>query len=759
MRVGTRRLVLWIAIALVGVDFTYLSGASNFLASPQSRILNQVLVLGLMVAGAVAVRRGWLDLRSPLTIPGLAWIGATAAATLFSQRPAASLEGLALLLLAAPAYLVVRAILMESWLRQRVDWLLIVSTTVFAMAYLFQAFTQWLSWWSVAGPSIPPLRPGDVGLTIGTVNAVSLYLELLGPIAVWLSWTRWRSRPFTVLLALTALSALVITGSRGAWIGAMAGAAFLASVGWLDAGRPMPRPRGRGRRGPLAWLGGAVLVAAGLAISGPFVTTRMLSGDAGRLELWSAAWSMFAAHPITGVGTGAWQGLRALTPISSANYAVLATSHNSILQVLAETGIVGLLAAGWLVLGILSTGRRAIASAPDRAARITAWICLASLVAAAIHSLVDTQFHLPGVVLLIMLLVARLDLAACVPAGASTAGIRPSGWSLRARLTVAATAVVVGAVLLVPVDIAMVRAQLGNLALDRDDAATALDHFNAATGLHDLPVYRLGQALALGSLGDLSGAADSLAKADTAEPFTFVAAERAFASLSGGDRDLLLARIEADGPYDATATLTAALLRFETDRVQATSDLAAVMANVPTLVFSTRPPALFDDETWASAQHQAIQKVGVGDPVTAAAVATMAGLQDDAVAQRSSIPDGPERRALDLLDAASVGHADLEAARALLRLAPSSAGVQNTIWLLAFRAKSQPLIDEVSNLAVPLFFALPLPPMELVMDGRSDANYSERLPRYPMAASGRLGPRRPYLAGMVTIEPVYRPKS
>ena len=49
--------------------------------------------------------------------------------------------------------------------------------------------------------------------------------------------------------------------------------------------------------------------------------------------------------------------------------------------------------------------------------------------------------------------------------------------------------------------------------------------------------------------------------------------------------------------------------------------------------------------------------------------------------------------------------------------------------------------------------------MELVTDGRVDADYSVRLPRWP---HGRRqvgnGPKRPYIEGMVTIEPVFRPK-
>ena len=183
------RSLAWVLVALAFADLVFFSGASNFLASPQSRILNQVLIGGaILVAGLLALRQR-ADLRSTLLLPGAAWLAANTLSAIFSQRPAASLEALALLLLCAPGYLVVRAIVRDPGLRLRTDWLVVLSTAVFVIAYLAQAFTQWVTWWSVAGPSLPPLRPGDVGLTVGTVNAVALYLELLAPIAIWLAGT------------------------------------------------------------------------------------------------------------------------------------------------------------------------------------------------------------------------------------------------------------------------------------------------------------------------------------------------------------------------------------------------------------------------------------------------------------------------------------------------------------------------------------------------------------------------------------------
>jgi hypothetical protein len=272
--------------------------------------------------------------------------------------------------------------------------------------------------------------------------------------------------------------------------------------------------------------------------------------------------------------------------------------------------------------------------------------------------------------------------------------------------------------------------------------------FDAAVGLHDLPAYRLGQAIARSEIGDRVGAVGALAAMDRAEPFTFVLAQEA--SLAA-DPAPFWSRADVAGPYDPTASVNIAAGRFATDRAGATRDLASAMVQVPPLVYSVRPASLFDDDVWGEAQGAAIGRIGATDPVTATAVALLAGRPDDAVAQRSAVPEGPEQGALDLLATATAGGTvDLEA--------PGSTGVHVVLWMLAFRMESQPLIEEIKAVSVPLSFNVPMPPMELVTDGRVDADYSIRLPRWPQASAGRNGPKRPYIDGFITIEPVYRPK-
>ena len=227
----------WIGVALAFTYLVFLGGASNFLPSPQARIATQITIVTSIAAWLVyAWRRGtsgWA--RSQLLVPGLVYAGAILLSAVTSSRPASSVEAVALLLIALPGYPVVRTILASSFIRPRLEWLMIVTTLAFLVAYLAQVLAQWLAWWGALGPSIPPLRPADVGLTLGTANAVAAHAELLAAPAAWLAWRRWRSWPVSAAILALGAGTLLISASRGAWLGT--GVGLLVMVLWRLAER------------------------------------------------------------------------------------------------------------------------------------------------------------------------------------------------------------------------------------------------------------------------------------------------------------------------------------------------------------------------------------------------------------------------------------------------------------------------------------------------------------------------------------------
>jgi O-antigen ligase len=143
------------------------------------------------------------------------------------------------------------------------------------------------------------------------------------------------------------------------------------------------------------WVGGEKLVtnfsAAGSELSS---TNRTGADGASRNEIWRATLKMFAAHPLLGVGLGAyWIGITAYHDASG----VLTPqeAHNDYLELLSSGGVIGLAIGIWFVVIVVRLTRRNLNTDTGfmRAVRIGAALGLAGVAA---HSLLDFGLHLMG---------------------------------------------------------------------------------------------------------------------------------------------------------------------------------------------------------------------------------------------------------------------------------------------------------------------------------------------------------------------------
>jgi O-antigen ligase len=176
----------------------------------------------------------------------------------------------------------------------------------------------------------------------------------LVPAAVLAAALRRRPSPTGVRLALlvamaTLVTGLLLTESRG---GALAGAACVVAAFVLF----------RGRRWRVAGLAAALVIGLVLALaaspSGLGRLTHFGDEGSGRTELWRVALHEAADHPFTGVGLGnfADESQRYTLSVGTLRFANEIVDkrnvvHNSYLEVLAETGIPGLV----LFLAIVAT--------------------------------------------------------------------------------------------------------------------------------------------------------------------------------------------------------------------------------------------------------------------------------------------------------------------------------------------------------------------------------------------------------------------
>lgn len=258
---------------------------------------------------------------------------------------------------------------------QRVEFLLLMAATIALLhdrtmlrrtidAYLLGCLA--LALLTLGSAALHGIQYGGVNVLFYNKNAIASFLCMGLPLVgariifkVSPQQGRW------IALAIILSGALLVTGSRGGWMGT------IVAIGVLT---------GLKNRGALIRY---ILVATVLVIAmnallpddltriSQFNTANLTSQSTGgtvlsRLILWSDAVKLIAAHPILGVGVG---GYLTIHNYHGDTHDFSATDpHNAILYMWAELGTVGLLAFVFLLAAIFrmaNKGRRATRGTPD----------------------------------------------------------------------------------------------------------------------------------------------------------------------------------------------------------------------------------------------------------------------------------------------------------------------------------------------------------------------------------------------------------
>lgn len=240
-------------------------------------------------------------------------------------------------------------------------------------------------------------------------NPFGAYMGLSAPLALALllharaheipAWLKWLA-----LGGLTAIGAgLVMSGSRGAWLGAGAALGIVTVV--------------HGRRGQIVLLivillialagtvGGAALVPdqvieritgilpliGGLRTGGDVRSVEVTDANYANLErlaFWQAAADMWAEHPWLGVGIGNYQAAYPAYSLPKWRMS-LGHAHNYYLNIAAETGLLGLCAYLVLWMMVIWKLARTALCAPSAYTKALALGALGVVVHASVHNLVD----------------------------------------------------------------------------------------------------------------------------------------------------------------------------------------------------------------------------------------------------------------------------------------------------------------------------------------------------------------------------------
>ncbi|WP_199099050.1 O-antigen ligase family protein [Dyella sp. ASV21] len=256
---------------------------------------------------------------------------------------------------------------------------LYMAVAVVVAFWALDAWVQALTGWSLGGRAEAERISGIFGATNLKLGPT---LSVLSPFVLWSAHRRWGLKGL-LLAFLLLLGPVLLSGSRASWL---CYALVALGFAWHVA------------RSPLRFLGAAALGAVLLVAAGGVAwktserfqmrmerTLEALQGSAqsldsatsGRLDIWRTSVAMFEGHPINGVGVRAYRNAYPSYAPANDHFVVSGEAcgvgegachaHQWVLEVLTETGTLGLLC--WLSAIVLAVRawRRAGAAARARA--------------------------------------------------------------------------------------------------------------------------------------------------------------------------------------------------------------------------------------------------------------------------------------------------------------------------------------------------------------------------------------------------------
>ena len=333
----------------------------------------------------------------------LLFLGIAALATGFSPVPAAATKGLIKLLGYLGIYALASKLLLNNgrWWDRLLAGLLCggLCSSVLALRQLYSNAEELARW---ADPN--SITEGTIRIygPLGNPNLLAGYLLALLPLAA-IAVLRWRGlgqRLFALSTLGLAGSAIVLTYSRGGWVGLMVGLAVLVLLLLLRSTREWPALWRRLAPVIILLLGAALLAIAVTKVEP--IRTRVSSLLAGRgdssnnfrINVWLASIEMIQDRPWIGIGPGN-NAFNSIYPLYQQPKFNALSAYSVPLEILVETGITGLFACLGLLQSCLRQGLQGLRiHEPAAGAALASLAAIAGLLG---QGIADTIFFRPEV--------------------------------------------------------------------------------------------------------------------------------------------------------------------------------------------------------------------------------------------------------------------------------------------------------------------------------------------------------------------------
>ena len=294
------------------------------------------------------------------------------AACLTSQFPRLSFDAATSAMAFAAAFFAARRAIASPGGRSLALAVLGLCGIVLAAALFVLWSAIWLRWATIAG-SAPPL---DLTLPVGPYRNhqyAGIAVAMLLPAVMRLTQDR-ATRPIAAVGLACSAAVILMSGSRTAWLASVLGLSLALLVvrrGGIVAGLSrLTRPRSAI----------AVMIPAGalvvVAASSLLARLTVIATIGSRVAIWQATLDRWLASPLAGTGPGAFGASFTLSDYFVEYGSVGRQPDNAIIQLLAEAGIVGLVAVALLLVVLLVAFRRKREYAPVAGLVVFLFSCL-----------------------------------------------------------------------------------------------------------------------------------------------------------------------------------------------------------------------------------------------------------------------------------------------------------------------------------------------------------------------------------------------
>jgi O-antigen ligase len=350
------------------------------------------------------LKHDWKWIKTPLDLPILCLLFLSFLSTIFSIHRSTSLWAMVLLFnYLTIFYLTIHLTRTRSQLRTLI-YIIIGVATFLAVFGLFKRFgANPFPWWDYGD-----LRytPEVLSSTYGNRNHLAGYMEMAIPLCLGLFMLGYRGGKLFLIFYLTILlfSALILTLSRGGWIGMLCGLIFMSvSLFYSEYFRY--------RKTLIGSIAGFIILALIILASTPVVERIMTLEQnvqepsfEGRARAWGGVMDMIGDYPILGSGPGTFATVftQYQPPGQAARYFY---AHNDYLHFISETGLILIPIIIWMAIALYRKGFHKFKN-PSRLIRGTTLGAMTGITAILVHSIGDFNLHIPANVILFTILSA-----------------------------------------------------------------------------------------------------------------------------------------------------------------------------------------------------------------------------------------------------------------------------------------------------------------------------------------------------------------